>query len=303
MPAAYTLFVNVQNPVDQYRLAPKGRTDCSRWFDSIFLLLFWVYVFVFAALSILRHLSTNSGYDLAQYDQIVWNSLHGRLFEQTYITDAPVFLNKSFTPILLALVPLYAIWPDPIVLLMVQTIALSIVAFPLVWLARKKAGCLAALCIVLAYFLSPVVERVNLTDFHEIVLAAPLLAFATWFLLRQHYNGFFVCLGLVLLVKEEIAFVAIIFGVYILLCQRRWLLGLALASAGAVLAVALLQYVIPSFSGTNTFYYFGPMSRYAYLGNNLFEIFTTILTKPNLVVQHLLVPAKLEFLLHCYGLN
>jgi uncharacterized membrane protein len=272
--------------------------DRSRWFDYVFVFMFCVYTGGFTTLSLLRHLSINSGYDLAQYDQIIWNSLHGRLFEQTYITDAPMFLGKSFTPILLALVPLYAIWRDPMILLVLQTVALGVVAFPLYWLARKKTGHLMALGLVLAYFLSPVVERVNVTDFHEIVLAAPLLAFATWFLLREHYRGFFVCLGLALLVKEEVAFVAIIFGVYILLFQHRRWLGFALALTGAVLVLVLLQYVIPLFSGTSTFYYFNGTGRYAYLGNSLSGILATLLTKPALVAQHLLIPAKFEFVLH-----
>lgn len=276
-----------------------------RWADSVFLVLIAGYLLGFSWLAILRHLAINTGYDLAQYDQIIWNSLQGRLFWQTYVADAPMFLGKSFTPILLAFVPLYAVWSNPIVLLCVQTSALTVAAFPLYWLARERLGKPLALVVVLAFLLYPALIGVNVVDFHEIALATPALAFATFFLLREHNKGFLVCLAIALLIKEEIAFIAAAFGIYILFVQRKRWLGAMLAIFGIGWLVLLLQYVIPFLNGTGlggTFYYLGGSAyqRYAYLGKGLADVLITLFTRPDIIIQHVVIPAKIEFMLHLF---
>ena len=275
--------------------------------DRLFFALVILYALVLGTLSVFQQITFHgTGFDLAQYDQLIWNSLNGRLLENSLIPDAPMFLGKSFSPILLALVPLYAVWSNPIVLILVQTLALSAAAFPLYWLARDRLGHGLALVVTLTYFLSPVVEYLNLTQFYEITLATPLLMYACFFLMRRHDAGFFVCIGLALLVKEEIAFIVAAFGIFILLVQRRRWLGLAVALLGIVWGVILLQVILPFFRGPEygaSFYYFGNgvlgggQTRYGYLGHDLSEIVATLLTRWDIVWQHVMIPGKIEFVL------
>jgi uncharacterized membrane protein len=114
---------------------------------------------------------------------------------------------------------------------------------------------------VASYLLFPALQYVNLFEFHEISLSVPLLAFATFFLVRRRYIPFLVCLGLALLVKEEMAFVVSAFGLYVLLIQRKRGLGLGLILFGVIWAVLLLQYVIPFFRGSEGYYYFSHPSQ------------------------------------------
>lgn len=147
--------------------------------DTLFTIFASAYALVFGGLAILKHLSLHTGgFDLGIFDQIVWNSLHGRLFQNSISVDAPISLAQRFSPILLALVPLYALWSDPIMLLITQTIALTVSAFPLFWYARARLGATLALTLAGAYFLSPALQSINLWEFHEVALATPLLAFA-----------------------------------------------------------------------------------------------------------------------------
>lgn len=266
--------------------------------DKFALVFALAYVLVFGTLSILRHASLHSGgYDLGIFDQVIWNSLQGRPFENSLMVDSPSFLGHHFAPLLMAIVPLYAVWSDARLLLVLQTVALAVTALPLYWFARKRLGAGQACVVVAAFFLFPALQGVNLFEFHEIALATPLLGFALYFLLREHYLPFLVCLGLAMLAKEEVGFIAVAFGLYILFIQRRAKLGLVLAIFGAVWTVALLVYVIPYFYGTASgtgFYY---AYRYAYLGKNVPEIILTAISQPGLVLEHLLVPDKIEFVL------
>ncbi len=283
------------------------RTISARWADYVFLALLSGYLLVFGTLSVLRHVSLHSGgVDLGVFDQPIWNSLYGRLMEVSIVPDTPNLLGQRFSPILIGFVPLYALWSDPLVLLIAQTFALGLGALPIYWFAREKIGCALALVIVWAYFASPAVENVNLYEFHEVALVAVFFAFGTFLLLRRHYKGFFICLALALLSKEEVAFTLVVFGIYIFLIQRRRLLGLALSSFGVAWGILVLQYVIPFFRGSEYgtgYYYFGYGAvsgggRYEYLGKSLFDIAVTVLTRPNIVLQSLLVPEKLEYVLH-----
>ncbi|MCX7839611.1 MAG: DUF2079 domain-containing protein, partial [Anaerolineae bacterium] len=286
----------------------------ARTTDRIAIALVIVYSIVFSAMTVLRYLSFNIGYldhvnswDLAQYDQIIWNSLHGRLFENSFFPDAPNFMGKSFTPILLAFVPLYALWASPIVLLIVQTVALALGALPIYWTARVRIGRGLALTLTLAYLLSPALQNTNVAEFHEVALVTPFLLYTTFFLLRRHYAGFLIGLGLTLLIKEEIALITVMFGLYIFLFQRQRGLGLGVTLFGVVWTVAVLQYVIPYFrTGIwgGTFYYFeggtiaGGGARYSYLGKNIPEIITTILTRPDIIAAEVLMPSKIAYVLH-----
>ncbi len=284
--------------------------------DRVFLACVAVFFLVLTALALLRYHSFHTGYfvlstswDLGQYNQLIWNSLRGDLLTGTFVLDTRTFLGKSFTPILLAFVPLYALWSDSQVLLIVQAAGLAFAALPLYWYARARLGRVLGLTLGVAYLLSPAVANIGLTEFHEISLAVPLLSLATFFLLRQHHAGFFVSLVATLLVKEEIALIAMAFGGFIFLAQRRRFLGLGLTAGGMLWLVLLLQVLIPFFRGPefgSTFYYFGEGaiggggSRYGYLGRSVPEIALNILTHPEVLWSQLFVPDKLAYVLHLF---
>ena len=260
--------------------------------------LFWVacgiYLIVFIYLSLMRQATLHSNWDLAVLDNALWNSLHGRLLETTLTLDTPLILGHHFSPILLALVPLYAIWADVQVLLIAQTVILLVAVFPIYWYARQHLGRWHALVWAIVFLLFPALGYVNLYDFHEIAIATPLLAFATLFLLRRRDVPMLLCLGLSLMVKEEIAIVIAALGTYIFLFQRRRWFGLVLMLVGVGLFFFLVLGVLPYFYGREYFF----VNRYGALGHSVAEILQTIVTRPDKVGQILTTPGKIEFVLH-----
>jgi uncharacterized membrane protein len=280
----------------------------ARTLDRILTLLVAVFIGCFTVAVVLRYNALASSIDLGQYAQLVWNSLNGRLLEGTFVPDAPIFLGKSFTPILLAFVPLYAVLPNPIVLSIVQIVGFGFGAYPIYWFARERIGRVLALGIATAYLACPVVVNSALIEFHEIALATPLLALAMYLLARNKHSASLAVFGVTLLIKEELALVLAGIGLYTFIFQRKRRLGLALTAFSLLWAVVLLQHVIPFFRGTapGTFYYFaggviaGGASRYGYLGNSLSSVVTTIVTRPDIVVSQVLVPTKIDFVLHLF---
>src|SRR5205085_10658795 len=115
-----------------------------------------------------------TAFDLGNMDQVIWNTIHGRLFQFTnQATDyygPPTRLAVHFEPIILPLSLLYLFYADPRILLVFQTLVLVSGALPVFLLTRKylpEWPILAALMVV-AYLLSPAVLGINIFDFHPI---------------------------------------------------------------------------------------------------------------------------------------
>jgi len=179
--------------------------------------------------------------------------------------------------------------------LIVQTSALAISVIPVRWWAEERlANRAAALSIAVSYLLYPPLAFANLSDFHGIALAAPFLSFSTYYLLRRDYAPALCLLTLALLCREDVAFIAIAFGLYLIFAHRKRLMGSLIAVGGALGGYWLIKMVIPYFQGGNTYHF---VNRYAYLGGSLDEIVHTALMRPLCVLERVLDQEKLEFLI------
>ncbi len=285
----------------------RGFVLSRRVADRSVVILAIIYFIIFGTLTLLLHFSLNGADDdVGLFHQVVWNSLHGRLLETSLLSDVTSLIQQRFSPILLAFVPWYAVWTSPAVLLLIQTLGIAVGVFPLYWIARAKIGNGFGVLLAAVYFLFPALEHVNLYGFHEIALAIPVLAYACFFLLRKRLDAFFICVLLSLLIKEDLALTAAGLGVYLFLVLRKRWLGLILCFGSIAWFVFLLQWLIPFFRGAPEgygYYYFGSgfaagFGRYDYLGNSLSQIILTILTRPDLVVSHLFVERKIDYLIN-----
>ena len=96
---------------------------------------------LFGALALLRHWTFHStASDLAVFDQVMWNTVHGRFMESTISLarcEPHSFFGDHFSPALLLLVPTYVPFPHPETLIVVQTLALALGVWPIYLLARR----------------------------------------------------------------------------------------------------------------------------------------------------------------------
>jgi len=147
-----------------------------------------VYSLTYGALSVLRHESYHSfGFDLALFDQVFWNTTQGRLFESTMSQALPIphsLLGDHFSPVFLLLMPFYFAFPHPETLVVIQTLALALGAWPVYLLAKLKLPAGYPLLWVLVYFLFIPLAYINLYDFHEVTFSVAPLGFALYFLER-----------------------------------------------------------------------------------------------------------------------
>src|SRR5207249_4679953 len=98
---------------------------------------FWAIAFSSAA-AVGQSLFLERRYDLGNFTQAVWATANGHFLQVTEVGGAQVSrLGIHVDPIIVLLVPLWWVWSSPMLLLVVQAIALAAGAVPLFWLARK----------------------------------------------------------------------------------------------------------------------------------------------------------------------
>lgn len=236
----------------------------------------------------------NIGNDLGIYAQIVWTTAHGEPFYTSLTRQTTNFLGHHFVPLVALFAPLYRLLPDARLLLIGQAILLSMGAIPLYEFARRRLPPFAAVAIIIAYFLSPLLANIALFEFHEISLAVPLLMAAGAALLNHRYRLMVIWLLLALGAKEEVALIAIGFGLYLLLILREWRWGTGITIGAVMWSVFLFGWFMPSLNtldGTYTF-----VQRYGSLGDSPAQIIQTILTQPQQLWSLITTPAKREFL-------
>jgi uncharacterized membrane protein len=254
-----------------------------------------LYIGTFSWLALMRHASFDSeGFDLGVYDQVVWNTLHGRPFFYTSTGQPLLHLSNHASPILLLIAPFYLIHSGPQTLLLLQAATVGLGGLPLYWWAREKMKSdLAGLSLLAAYLLFPALQVVTLSDFHPPALAVGFLMAAFYFLLRRRVWLVVLFSVLAMACKEQIPLTIVMMGLYAIVAQRNWRLGLTLVGMGIVWFVTVMYWVIPAFSVTGGHIF---MEYYADLGSTPLEVLATALTKPGLVLSKLWQPANLEYL-------
>jgi uncharacterized membrane protein len=209
------------------------------------------YVVLFSSWTIRNHDGFGTyAFDFGIYDQGLW--LLSR-FERPFVTIIGRHLFGDHTSfILLFLVPVYWVVPSAKVLLVAQAAALGLGAFPAFLIAREKLRheVLAAL-IAVAYLLHPHIGWTNLEQFHPDVFEVPLLLFALWFMLRARWVWYGLCVGLLLLVKEDVGALVIVLGIYVAVRHDRRV-GLLTSAAGALAFATAMWWILPAFNGVGT---------------------------------------------------
>lgn len=270
---------------------------------SILLVCGTVFLIVAA---LLNHRALGTGYDLGIYDQTVWNLAHGRIWMTTLVYETGGYYDH-FEPILLLIVPLYWLWSDVRVLLIVQSLALGLGSLPIYLYARRRFrtwehGNALALAIAAAYLAYPAMHNANLNDFHEVSLLPPLLGFALYGLLTGQRRVTWIFLVLCLMVKEDFSVTFLMFGLYIAafnLAGFRRRDGAFVAAVAVIWMLLVLYALYPA--ATRGMPYPFVARRYPWLGDSPESAATVLLTRPWIMLPYLTQTPKLLFALRLMG--
>ncbi len=213
-----------------------------------------VYFVVYTYLSVHRYNRLMCGlWDLGLFESVLANALNGRFLRDYRGAFDHLDLNLAF------FLPFYAVWRDGRILLVLQSLALALAAWPLYLLAREISGRRSTAAVVAAlYLLYPLLGAGNLYDFHVVCLS-PLLFFSMLlFMVRERRGPYWFLLALLLCTKETEAILVLGAGLFLISKgeYRRGAITAAVAVGWVLLATLV---VLPLITGEG-FRHFG---RYA----------------------------------------
>jgi len=264
--------------------------------EVILAVFFVVYASYFLFLSFSRHNNYRSlRLDLGNMDQTVWNVHNGNGF---VLTDpegedeqSRLAIHGDFLLIFLA--PLYSLWSDPRMLLIVQTLAISLGVLPVYLLAKTKTNSKSiGVVFGILYLLYPALHRLLLHDFHAVALATPLFLFALWFLDSGKITAFLLTCVLAGLTKEDMWLVTGLLGIYAAWIRRlRWA-GIGLAIVSFALFYYLFWVAIPAVTPDRQHFALSYLSEF---GGSLNGIAKNLLKNPLGIIPVLIAPDRLWY--------
>jgi uncharacterized membrane protein len=171
-----------------------------------------VFIGTFVWLTWLSHIRFGTfGFDLGIFDQGVW--LLSR-FQDPFVTirGLPLFGDHA-SYILVLVAPLYWIWADPRLLLLLQVVCLAVPAVSVYLIGSRRLGSpLAGLAVAAAYLAFPALQWAAVWHFHPETRAAGFLGLAALAADRQRWRQMAIWLLLALLCKEDVGLVVAGFG-------------------------------------------------------------------------------------------
>lgn len=235
------------------------------------------YFIIFSSLSVARYDAFYAANDLGIFNHKIYNTLHGRFFlsaeggEEHY---------HHMDYLILSLLPIYAIFPYPQTLLVIQSAFLAIGALPIYLLSKEKLRSQhAALMLSLSYLLYPALHFVNFYDYQSLVLAVPFLLGGFCFFERKSYGLAILSFFISMFGNETVPIFVMLSGIYLYFRSRR-------KEAAIIFTVALcwyiisMQFLLPSDLVAGQTYFEIYKNRYDHLGETQWQVVGTILRDP-----------------------
>jgi uncharacterized membrane protein len=207
-----------------------------------------LFALAYALYAIWEHNHFQTDFDLSIADQAVWHYAHLQTPEITTINPPVNMLGDHFSPILIGLTPLYWLWSDPRMLLIAQAAAIAASIVPVFLFAQPRMGRTGAYFLAAAYGLFWGISAAVGYQFHELAFSPLLIALCILFADRRQWTAYFVSLVVLLLVKENMAVLAVFIGLWLISGRelRRGAITIGIGIAWYFLAINLL---LPAFAG------------------------------------------------------
>jgi uncharacterized membrane protein len=268
--------------------------------DWVAFVLLAVYVATFSWMAIRQHAGFRTqALDLAKFDQAIWNTARGHPFRITLIQSSVI--QSHFSPSLALYAPLYWLWDDVRLLFVAQSICLGGAGFLVYWFFRRDAPWLG-LVVYAAYLMHPSLHHVNLIEFRRVTIAVLASSFALYHMLRRSYVWMLVGLSIALLSKEDLAFLVIGVGLYVVLAHRSFKVGIPLLIVGLAWLVLVPFVILPdlsvSHSDLSSETYVHSRKNFSYLGESPVEMLQTLWRNPTAPLRYVLRPERMTAVFH-----
>ena len=240
------------------------------------------------------------GYDLGCYDGVFACTLHGR-----WLASPPMGLSADWSDLtsnhadlaVFYLLPIYALFPNAITLLVIQAIVASAAAIPLYLFARRHVSVPIAFGLAVAWLLYAPMQSAQFYDYHPQYLGAAFVVCAIAAVEHRRWVLYWVFFTLAILTREDVSIGLTALGLYLALSNHRLRTGLATVAVAAVYFVSLRFFVM-----TNTA--FAGMYKNLYapgLPTGFGSILVTLVSNPGYAAKTLVTWEKARYVAQIFG--
>jgi uncharacterized membrane protein len=264
-------------------------------YRQVLFLLIVIYIIFFGYICYLKFNSfAYNDFDLAIDTQTLWSITHGSIYSSIHRIP---FLGNHMRLILFLIAPIYAIFPSPLTLLFLQTVALGLGSWGVYLIVRHIINESIALLFAFIYLIYPALGYLNLYEFHPTALSTCFIIFMFYSYQKEKFKWFIVFLFLALSCQENIPLVLIFFAIYAAIQKRskRWIF---IPFIIGIIYFYLAIFILMPFFGKNTIQFF---KLYSHLGNSFLEIIKNIILHPIAVFRFMFTAEKLLYLRALFG--
>jgi uncharacterized membrane protein len=269
-------------------------------------LLLWIgYAYFFSKFSITNHHAFGTRTtDLGYYDNIFYQSIHGRPLGCTFIKGG-YHGSAHFDPLLVILSPLYLIYPRAETLLVLQSVWCGAGVIPVYLIAKRELKSpLAGVLLAAAYAAYPALHGANMYEFHSLTLLNTPVLWALYFLEGRRWRWYYPVLCVVLLTREDAALLMCFVGAWAVLSKRH-------VRAGWITIVLSMLYfgVVKAFFMTSTDIFMSGKESYSFEyyyrelipnRHGMLGLLASLLTNPAYVLKHVMKEAKVVYFLQLF---
>lgn len=186
--------------------------------DLIVIFIIFSMSIIFTSLTIHKHIVYNTyAWDLGTYGQILRSTLEGKFMYHTqhlYVLPSGNYLFWHFTPIILLLLPIYALAPYATTLLIIKSFITFGSIYPLYLLNKKLTNnMLISILVSLTFVLYPLLHGALWFDFQHAIFI-PLFFFLSEYLyITNRKRAYLLTLALLSLTAEQGALIATIISI------------------------------------------------------------------------------------------
>ena len=267
--------------------------------ELLLVILVVIYSIVGASIAIFRHNNFYTfAWDLGAYEQSLWTTLT----QNKLLYNTPNFghLQIHFEPILFLILPLYAIYPSPEILLIIQAVFLAMSAFPVYWIAKEEfQNERAGIIFAIFYLLYPALYSVQAFDFHAEAFMPFFLLMTFYYILRGELWKGSIFLILSLMCNEYVSVVLVFFGLSMFLSNIRaslknrkmisyYLFVIILSLCWFFFSQAVMSYLVYKSPQHVYGYEYIHFMWWSYLGNDFQTIIKNFFLNPGLWIKYLL---------------
>ena len=258
------------------------------------------------AIGLHRYYTFYTSYDQGLFNQLFWNTLRGNWF-QSSLTSAnsvasledgriPIVsflhLGQHFVLDFLLWMPLYALFPHPVTLIVLQAVLMTLGGVVLYALARHYLSSQLSLWIVGSYYGAIAVISPTFANFYE-QCQIPLFTFGCLLALeKQRWAWFWLCVLLVLGLREDAGIILFGIGVYLILSRRHPWAGLAVCLVSFGYMAFVTNVIMPRISeDTSRLYLAHRFGQFVDTPNpTTMQVLWGMVTKPIALLSSLFLP-------------